>query len=110
MDIERIATELAALSPDDREQVMQRLKVIGVRSRATGNRLRRDGPTFIWADLIGENLYDTYGVAVAVVKNVKLVTVDKEDHQLKPFKHAHRLQVGDTAIEIFSYAITRSET
>lgn len=109
-DIERLATELAALSPHDRELVLQRMQVIGSRAREIGQRLRRGDGTFIWADLIGEHLYDTYGVAIAVVKNIKLKTQNNDDvDRFDALQHERRMHVGHTVVEIISYGITRSD-
>lgn len=74
-DIERLATELAALSPDDREQVMKRLLVLGAASRDMRARLQRDTSTG-WGRLVGENIYDTHGLAVGEVRSVNLTTLD----------------------------------
>lgn len=101
-DIERIATELAALSPKDRELVLQRLQIIGSRTRQVGNRLQRRSGSSMWGDLIGERLYDTYGVAVAVVQNIKLRSENNDDLRFDTHD-------GHITIEIISYGITRSD-
>ena len=108
-DIERLATELAALSPNDRELTLQRMQVIGVRARDAGNRLA-GGKTRMWADLIGEKLYDTYGVAVAVVRNIKMKTQDPDNpRDPQSWRNAeHRMQQGVTTIEIIADAMRRS--
>lgn len=72
-DIERLATELAALSPDDREQVMTRLLVLGAATRDMRSRFKRDTSTG-WARIVGENIYDTHGLAIGNVMHVKLKT------------------------------------
>lgn len=70
-DIERLASELASLSPDDREQVMRRLLVLGAAARDLRARLRRDKSTG-WGRMVGENIYDTHGLALGNVMHVKL--------------------------------------
>lgn len=108
-DIERIATELAALSPKDRELVLQRLQIIGSRTREVGNRLQRRSGSSMWGDLIGERLYDTYGVAVAVVQNIKLRSENNDDLRFDTHDSHRYARRGHTTIEIISYGITRSD-
>lgn len=109
-DIERLATELAALSARDRELVLQRLQVIGSRARELGKRLQQGDGKFMWADLLGEYLYDTYGVAVAVVKHIHLKTLDDDAVLLDRLDQIRRGREVRTVVEILSHAITRSNT